>query len=71
MALQARGRRPSARTTRVSARRIGAGPGADRDRTHGVRQGEEAREGLAAKRASVKRLRSHSASSKELIFSYP
>ena len=40
-ALQARSRSPLARTARVSARRIGAGKRAGRDRAPGVRRGDE------------------------------
>ncbi len=47
---------PSAKTTGVSARPVGAGLGAGRDRPPGARQGEEAREGLAADPAPRRRL---------------
>jgi len=55
MALQTVDRRPSARTTGVSARPVGAGHGAGRDRPLRVRRGEEPSEELAADSAPRKR----------------
>ena len=55
----------------VSARRIRAGPGADRDRTPGVRQGEEAREKLAADPAPRKRRPREGVEDRDRVASVP